>query len=233
MKFSEAYLKKNMMGPNVVTLLDELIEDIDLTHDMRIMDLGCGTGLSSMALAEKTGAQVFAVDLWITATENERRFNDMGLGKSIIPIHADVTAELPFAQEYFDTVFSLGAYHYFGRDPEFMDEKLAPYVKKGGLIALVIPGFNQEIHGNIPKAMLRSWTEKDLETIQTSAYWEAILKQSTLIENLCIREMRSCESSWADWLECDNPYAVSDRVAMEAGAKEYMNMISVTCRRRQ
>ncbi len=233
MKFSDDYLKENMMGPNVVTLLEELTEGLDWKPDMRIMDLGCGMGLSSMALAEKSGAQVFAVDLWIPAAENDRRFTEMGVEKRIIPIHADVTAELPFAQEYFDAVVSLDAYHHFGRNEKFMDEKLAPFVKKGGLIALVIPGFNTEIHGNIPEAMLRSWTAEDLETIQTSVYWEAMFKQSRLIEDLCIREMRSCESSWSDWLKCDNPYAISDRAAMQAGAGQYMNMISVICRRKK
>ena len=222
MKFSDDYLKENMMGPNVVTLLEELMKDTHLTPDMRIMDLACGTGLSSMVLASQTGAQVFAVDLWIPATENDRRFTGMGLDKSIIPIHADVTAE-----------FSVDAYHYFGRDAKFMDEKLAPFVKKGGVIALAIPGLVTDIHGDIPEAMLRSWTAEDLETIQTREYWEGIFKQSSLIEDRCVREMQSYESSWADWLACDNPYAVSDRTAMQAGAGQYMNMISVICRRKQ
>ncbi len=233
MKFSDDYLKENMMGPNVITLLDELTEGLSFTPDMRIMDLGCGKGLSSMALADNTGAQVFAVDLWIPAAENYQRFAQMGFDKSIVPIHADVTAELPFAQEYFDAVISIDSYHYYGRDAAFMDGKLAPFVKKGGLIALAIPGFNKDIHSDIPEAMLRSWTAEDLETMQTCEYWEAILKQSALIEDIRVREMKCCESSWADWLECDNPYAVSDRVAMEAGSGEYMNMISVICRRKQ
>ena len=40
------------------------------------------------------------------------------------------------------------------------------------------------------------------------------------------------EKRWADWLACDNSYAVGDRRAMEAGAGKYMNFISVVCRRK-
>jgi len=36
---------------------------------MRILDLGCGKGISSILLIEKYGATVFAADLWILPTE--------------------------------------------------------------------------------------------------------------------------------------------------------------------
>lgn len=232
MKFEERYLKENMMGPNAVLLLEELMSGLNLKPDMRIMDLGCGKGLTSMALADKTGAQVFAMDLWNSATENHMRFAEMGFEERIIPIHADVTAQLPFAQEYFDVVVCVDAYHYFGRDAAFMDAKLAPYVKKGGVIALAFPGFKQEIHCHLPEPMLRSWTKEDLETMQTCAWWQALLEKSILIEDLCFCEMDSFDQSWADWLECDNEYAVSDRAAMEAGAGKHMNFISVICKRK-
>ena len=35
-----------------------------------------------------------------------------------------------------------------------------------------------------------------------------------------------CEC-WRDWLATDNPYAIMDRLIMEAGAGGYMNLISV------
>jgi cyclopropane fatty-acyl-phospholipid synthase-like methyltransferase len=231
MKFDDSFLKDNMMGPNVVTLTEELIDGIKFRPDMRIMDLGCGRGLSSMTIADKTGAQIFAVDLWIPAAENYERFKAMGFEKSIIPIHADVN-ELPFAQGYFDVIVSIDAYHYFGRDESFMDEKFAPYVKEGGIIALAFPGFKEDIHDDLPEAMLRSWSAEDLETFESFAWWEALLNKSKSVEVLSMREMSCHDASWADWLACDNPYAINDRVSMEAGAGQYMNLISVICKRK-
>ena len=36
---------------------------------MKILDLGCGKGLTSIFLAKEFGVQVYATDLWITAAE--------------------------------------------------------------------------------------------------------------------------------------------------------------------
>ena len=74
--FEQNFLNENMMGPNVVKLLDELlaVNEIQLKPYMRVMDLGCGKGLTSIALAKQYNVTVFAVDLWITATENFQRF---------------------------------------------------------------------------------------------------------------------------------------------------------------
>lgn len=232
MKFHDTYLKENMMGPNAVTLLEELTANLSFKPNMRIMDLGCGKGLTSMVLADKTHAQVYAVDLWIPATENYERFIEKGFGEHIVPVHADAT-DLPFALEYFDAVISVDAYTYFGRDAKFMDEKLAVFVKKGGIIAIAVPGLKTDIHSDIPKEMLTSWTAEDLSSFQTCDWWREILNESKLIEDVSICEMRCFESCWADWLKSDNENAVSDRAAMEAGSGKYMNFISITCRRKR
>ena len=67
----------------------ELTEGIKLTSDMKILDLGCGKGLTSIFLAKEFGVQVYATDLWITAAENFERFKKLGLEDRIIPIHAN------------------------------------------------------------------------------------------------------------------------------------------------
>ncbi|WP_331330279.1 hypothetical protein [Klebsiella huaxiensis] len=38
------YLNQNMMGPNVLRLVEELSRSLELCPGMRILDLGCGTG---------------------------------------------------------------------------------------------------------------------------------------------------------------------------------------------
>ena len=225
-QYDKQFVRENLMGPNPLKIVEELTDNLDLRSGMRVLDLGCGKGLTSIFLATEFGVQVYAVDLWIGATENHVRFQQTGLDNQIIPIHADA-ADLPFADAYFDAVISVDAYHYFGRDAAFMDEKLAPFVKPGGLIALAFPGFKKDIHDNLPPEFLLSWNAEDLDTFHCCEWWRSLLSQAQTIRLQSITEMECFEESWRDWLSSDIDYAVNDRKSMEAGAGNYMNMISV------
>ena len=110
--YDRQFLLDNMMGPNAMKILEELTQlpgMLELKPEMRVLDLGCGRGLTSIFLAKEFGVQVFATDLWIAASENYARFKEAGLDKKIIPIHADV-ADLPYADEYFDAIISIDSY---------------------------------------------------------------------------------------------------------------------------
>jgi len=223
------FLKDNMMGPNAVKMLRELLHGLDFSGVSRILDLGCGKGLTSIHLAETFPAAVFAMDLWIPASENYGRFRSFGLDGRIVPLHADAL-DPPFAEGYFDAAVSVDAYHYFGRDPDYLDSHLAPLVKEGGLIALAFPGMKEDL-STLPAEMARSWTAEDIATMPSIAWWTALFSQSKRAKLLSISEMGCFDEAWRDWLECDNPYAVNDRRAMEAGAGKYMNLIAAILRR--
>lgn len=229
-KYDKQFVEENLMGPNSLKMVEELTSTLDLHPGMKVMDLGCGKGLTSIFLAKEFGVQVFATDLWVGATENYNRFKQMGLDNLIIPIHADAT-DLPFAEEFFDAIISVDAYHYFGREASFMDDKIAPFVKSGGQIALAFPGFKKDIHDNLPPEFLLSWKAEDLETFHSCEWWKNILGQSQKIHIQSIGEMDCFEACWKDWLDSDVDYAINDRKSMEAGAGKYMNMISVLAQR--
>ena len=73
-KYDPAWVSENWMGPHPLWLLEELCGNLDLRPGMRVLDMGCGKGLTSVFLAKEYGVTVFANDLWISATENLRRF---------------------------------------------------------------------------------------------------------------------------------------------------------------
>jgi cyclopropane fatty-acyl-phospholipid synthase-like methyltransferase len=229
--FDDAFIRENLMGPNALKLLEDLTAGIEPKQGMRVLDLGCGKGLTSMYLADSFGVQVFATDLWISATENHQRFTQMGFESRIIPIHADALA-LPYADEYFDAAVSVDAYQYFGGDAAFMDAHLAPLIKPGGLIAIAVPGVKQELDGLLPPEMALSWSVEDISTFHSCAWWEALLSKSALTEIVTVNELPRFDEYWEDWLDCDNEYAVTDRPAMRGGAGRYMNFVSMVCRRK-
>lgn len=238
-RYDPKFVEQNLMGPNSMKMLAELLQSVKLEKGMRVLDLGCGKGLTSIQLAQEFGVQVFATDLWIDATRNHNTFKSMGLENRIVPIHADAN-NLPFADDYFDAIVSVDAYQYFGTDPEFMDAKLARLLKKGGTIALAFPGVKKELAGDLPYEMTLSWNNaKDeiLRTFHSIPWWKELLEKSKEIEIDSIREMQCHDDAWQDWLAVsENEYAElarNDRISMGAGAGKHMNFIAITARRRE
>ncbi len=223
-------IRENCMGPNPLRMLEELLSAAPLPPGARVLDLGCGRGITSMYLAKAWGAQVFALDLWIQPGENYARIREMGLEASVIPLLGDANA-LPFSPAYFDALVCIDAYHYFGRQPGFLSEKILPFLKPGGRLYIALPGLAPGLsHDALPPALLQSWSAEDLACFQTAAWWQGLLKGEQ-VETEGIWELSCFQAAWADWLSTDNPYAQGDRAAMEAGAGEHMRLIGMLLRR--
>lgn len=226
-------IKEKIMGPNPVKLTEELMTFFSIPKGSLVMDLGSGTGITSVFLAKEYGFRVIAADLWSNPTENMQFFASENLTSAeIMPIHADAE-NLPFAHEFFDAVVSTDSYNYFGRTPEYLGEKLLPFVKQGGVICICVPGMKTDCHDNLPAELLASWTPEQLDYIHDAEYWRGLIEQTPGIEVLYLGEMESNEEVWTDWLACENEYAVSDRKAFAAGGGKYLNFIAIILRRQE
>ncbi|MCD6518493.1 MAG: class I SAM-dependent methyltransferase, partial [Anaerolineae bacterium] len=168
-KYDPRWILENQMGPHPLWLTEWLCQDMDLHPGMRILDLGCGKGLSSLFLAQEFGVEVWATDLWIEATENYQRIKEAGLVKQVFPIHADARS-LPYAEEFFEAIICVDAYIYFGTDDLYLDY-LRRFVQPGGQIGIVVPGFMQELNGPLP-AHLRPFWAQECWTWHTLHWWE-------------------------------------------------------------
>lgn len=224
-KYNKEFLAQNMMGPNSIMILEELMQNIPLKKGMRVLDMGCGRGLTSLFLAKEYGVQVFALDLWISATENYERFKEMEADDLIIPIHADVN-DMPFADGYFDAVISVDSYHYYGNNDTFFSQKVMPLIKDGAVFAVAFPGMKCEVHEHVPKDMAELWDEEALPMWQTADWWRP--KFEPYLSNFNIWQMECFDSAWNDWLSTDNPYAISDRDMIKTDNGRYMNLIGIT-----
>lgn len=220
------FLKAAMMGPNAMRVAEELASCLNVNENMRILDLGCGCGLSTLLLTQKYGAEVFAADLWISPTENYERFKSIGIDDKAIPISVDANHGLPFANGYFDLLFSVDAYHYFG-DTAGMLPTLIPFVKKGGYIAVAIPGLKYEFGKNVPDDMKPFWNSEMERTLRSLDWWKDLWKKTEGIEIVDSREMACCSLAWKEWLTAYHPVVAGDIKMMEAEGGKYFNLIQL------
>lgn len=231
-KYNTPELQAKIMGPNPIKLEEELLEGHKIPKNAVVCDLGSGQGLTSVFLAKEYGFRVYAADLWSDPEENRQFFDEMELTEDrIIPVKADAT-DLPFEQEFFDAIVSTDSYNYFGRDTRYLDEKLLPFVKKGGYVYIAIPGMKQDCHDNLPKELLLSWTPEQMDYMHDVAYWTKMVSCCQNAEVVEVSEMESNEEVWEDWLKQENEYAIGDRRAMEAGGGKYLNFIKIILRKK-
>ena len=218
-----------MMGPNAMRMAEELTSTLTIHENMRVLDLGCGAGLSTLFLVRRYGTTVIAGDLWIPPTDNYARFEAMGIADKAFPIFIDATKELPFAHGYFDVLVSIDAYHYFGDTPEMLPS-LIPFVKKSGYIAIAIPGLKYEFGEDVPEEMKPFWEPEVARTIHSLNWWKSLWETTEGIEILDICEMACCKQAWQEWLTGYHPEVEADKKMMEAEAGKYFNLIQMIAR---
>ena len=224
--------EEKIMGPNPIKLEEELLQNAKIKKGDIVCDLGSGMGLTSIFIAKEFGAKVYAADLWSDPEENKKFFAMQGLGQqNIIPVKSDAT-NLQFEKEFFDSIVSIDSYNYFGRDENYLDNKLLPYLKKGGYVYISIPGMKKDCHDNLPQELLLSWTPEQLEYMHDISWWKNVISKSQDCEIVSIEEMQSNKEVWDDWLKQENEYSINDRKSMNAGAGKYLNFISIVLKKK-
>lgn len=230
--FAPSIVASKIMGPNPLKLCEELLAGANIPQGSAVCDLGSGTGITSALLAREYGLDVYAVDLWSDPEENRTFFHSLGIHDSMLhPVRADASQGLPFPHSFFDAVVSIDSYNYYGRDPEYLDARLLPYVKSGGMLYLAIPGMKHGCHESLPICLLASWTPEQLEYMHDMSWWRKMIEPTPGVEIVDMHEMACTQEAWADWTVCDNEYAAGDRTAVEAGALDYLNTIAITLRK--
>ena len=87
---------------------------LDRSRHLKIADIGCGTGASTILLAEELDAEITAVDfLPEFLDELQTRAKDHGVAERINTVSCSMEA-LPFPDEEFDVIWSEGAIYNMG-----------------------------------------------------------------------------------------------------------------------
>jgi SAM-dependent methyltransferase len=232
-KYNTPELLAKIMGPNPFKLQEEMLLNHKIPAGSLVCDLGSGQGLTSVMLVKDYGFTVYAADLWSDPQENRKFFDEMGLTREqVIPVKADASA-FAFEKDFFDAVVSTDSYNFWGRDPEYLDAKLLPFVKSGGYLYICVPGMKKDCHDNLPKELLLSWTPEQLAYLRDITYWTEILNNSRDAEVISIYEMKgNNDELWADWIRQENEVAINDRKAIGAGGGKYLNFIAFVLRKK-
>jgi SAM-dependent methyltransferase len=217
-------------GANPLWLAEWLSEAIDLRPGMRVLDLGCGRALSSIFLRREFGVQVWAADLWFSASENIQRVRDAGVEDGVFPIRADARM-LPFSEEFFDAVVSIDSLMFYGTDDLYLNY-LSRFLKPGGLVGIAQAGFMSEIDGPIPEHLAEWWAEEMPYCLHSAAWWRRHWERTGIVDVATADTLPDGWRFWRDWLKLIAPANEKEIRALEADAGRHFGYVRVVARRR-
>lgn len=199
-------------GANSLWLAEWLAPALHLQPGMKVLDLGCGRAASSIFLAREYGVTVCATDLWFSPSENLQRVRDAGVEQSVYPIHADARA-LPYAADFFDAIISIDAFPYFGTDDHYLSY-LARFVKPGGVIAIALAGFVEEIEGDVPEH-LAEWlgAEPSLRSMHSAGWWRRHWERMGIVD---VELADAMPGGWKFWLEWHKTIAPDNHLEIQS-----------------
>jgi SAM-dependent methyltransferase len=121
-------------GGEAQTRLAMQIAGLSPSPDLRIADIGCGTGAATRVLAASLGARVTAVDLVPAFLDRLRAEADAaGLGDRVRTLACPMTS-LPFAEGELDAIWSEGAIYNMGFEAGVAAWRR--FLKPGGILAV-------------------------------------------------------------------------------------------------
>ena len=217
-------------GANPLWLTEWLAEKLDLRPGMRVLDLGCGRAMSSIFLQREFGVQVWATDLWFSATENLRRIQDAGVADGVFPIHADART-LPFAAEFFDAIVSIDSFIYYGTDDLYLNY-LAQFVRPGGQIGIAGAGLMREIDELVPEPIQAWWAQDRPWFLHSPGWWRRHWSRTGILDVEVSDSLTDGWTFWRDWLKIIAPDNTTEITALEADAGSHLGYTRTVGRRR-
>lgn len=219
--------KETLMGPNSLRILEALLAQhpLQLSAQDTILDLGCGTGLSSLVAAKESGAKVTAVDLWIREEDNAKRFEDWKISGNVSPIRADAN-ELSFEPKQFQAMISIDSYHYFGGHDGFFEEKILPFLDDKAVVLIGIPGIKDEYRGR-SEDLLSPWLGEDAYMFKSHSQWKELMGAHPRISKVETCELDCFDLAWDEWFSSEHKYANGDKQHFESIIKPYTCFVGI------
>lgn len=217
-------------GANALWLTEWLAETVKLQPGMRVLDLGCGRASSSIFLRREFGAEVWATDLWISASENAQRIRDACVEDGVFPLHCDARS-LPFAAGFFDVIICIDSFPYFGTDDLYLNY-VAHFVKAGGRIGIAGAGLVQEVGGLVPEHLQGFWTP-DLWCLHSAEWWRRHWERTRIMEIEAADTMPDGWRFWLDWQHTVAPGNAQEIKAVETDAGQFLGYVRLVGRRRE
>jgi SAM-dependent methyltransferase len=171
---------------------------------MRVLDMGCGRGLSSVFLVKEYGVRVWANDLWVKPEDIWKVAREAGVEDRVCPIRAEARA-LPYAEDFFDAIVCVDSYAYYGTDDLYLPY-IVRFVRPGGQMGIVVAGLTEELEDGPPEHLTRPqrngavfWDQAECTCFHSTAWWRRHLGRGGLVDVEVAEDLEDACELWLRW----------------------------------
>ncbi len=195
-RYSREVIYRNIQGEGGLFLAHDMARGMGLKPGMRVLDLACGTGETSLFLARHYGVHVFAVDKRLDESLLMSRASSEGLAHLISPKKIDVRW-MPFDEGFFDAVFCMNAYFYFGTDDLFAPY-LLNFVRDRGRLCIASPCYREEISRDTPEEFMIEFP--DCLAVHSPPWWRQHFEKTRGVDVLRCELHPHSREFWEDFV---------------------------------
>jgi SAM-dependent methyltransferase len=196
---------QDFFGGGGLYLATHMLRTLRLKPNDLVLDLGCGKGSTSIFMAKHYGARVVALDLWTSKEFLNNKFQTLGYMDQISAIQMDATEPLPFPDHFFDTIFCMNSFNFYGGSVDYLIQVLK-YLKPGGQICIgsevLSVEFTDEQMENPPHVYAFKLPppnehvdvfQDDFVKQHTANWWRDLFRSSGLLSVECCYEVEDAD----------------------------------------
>ena len=149
--YDRAAINAGLAGQGGLFFAWDMAKLLSLKPGQRVLDLGCGEGMTSIFLAKEFGVAVYAVDEEVPDSLAQRAAA-AGVGNLVTPVRADAR-KLGFEAGFFDAIFVMNSLFYFGTD-DLYPSYLLGFLRAGGEVVIGSPCYRDELAADTPEEFM-------------------------------------------------------------------------------
>lgn len=129
---------RNAWGPGSFEMTLPLITAVNIQSDMRVLEVGAGSGQIASCLAKHWGVSVVALEPWTDGVQIQENAKLFGVENQVLPTR--LTAQsLPFPNDCFDAVISIGAFEMIAEERPLALAEMVRVLRPGGRVGIAEP----------------------------------------------------------------------------------------------
>jgi SAM-dependent methyltransferase len=204
-EYSRDECYQDFFGGGGLYLAIKMLRTLRLHPGDLVLDLGCGKGATSIFLAKHYGVRVVALDLWTSSEFLNEKFKANGYADQISAIQMDATQSLPFSENYFDAIFCMNSFNFYGGNEDFL-EHLLKHLKPGRQLCIgsevLSAEFTEEQIAHPPDVYAFKLPppnehvdvfKDDFEKQHTPAWWRELFQSSCLLNIEVCQELEDAD----------------------------------------